>query len=122
LALFASLFFSSLSLFPPILPQSYFGLNVLGLLIYVWHRHHRKLPIGRTIQRDWEKEQLAVYEDAGEYDLADEFRENIERKRRLHGELERESRLPLGTKVLDVPLEEINGRSRHQSHRKGSKV
>jgi hypothetical protein len=29
LALFASLFFSSLSLFPPILPQAYFGLNVL---------------------------------------------------------------------------------------------
>lgn len=78
---------------------------VLGLLIYFWHRHHNKLPLKKSLKRDWEKEQLYVYEDAGEHDLADEFRENLARKRRLHGEEERGSILPIGTKVLDVPID-----------------
>src|SRR5579859_4239399 len=38
---------------------------VVGLLIYSWYRRRNKLPIGKTIKRDWEKEQLLVYEDAG---------------------------------------------------------
>ncbi len=77
---------------------------VLGLLIYSWHRRHSKLPITKTLPRNWEHEQLEVYEDAGEHDLADELRENLARKHRLNGEHDKASTLPLGTKVVDVPL------------------
>ncbi len=78
---------------------------VLGLIIYIWHRRHNKLPVTKSLKHNWEKEQLMVYEDAGEYELVEEFRENLARKRRLHGETELESKLPLGTKVVDVPLQ-----------------
>jgi basic amino acid/polyamine antiporter, APA family len=77
---------------------------ILGLLIYFWHRRRNKLPVRKSLERNWEKEQLHVYEDAGEYDMADELRENLARKRRLHGEQGIESRLPVGTQVLAVPL------------------
>src|SRR6266446_6589510 len=77
---------------------------VLGLLIYIWHRKRSKLPLRKSLKRDWEQEQLAVYKDAGEYDLADEFRENLVRKHHLQGERSKESKLPIGTKVLDVPV------------------
>jgi APA family basic amino acid/polyamine antiporter len=94
---------------------------VLGLLIYIWHRRRNKLPVGKTLKRDWEKEQLDVYKDAGEYDLADEFRENIARKRRLCGEYNSVSKLPPGTKVVDVPIQQ-NGSGKQHSNRKGNKV
>jgi APA family basic amino acid/polyamine antiporter len=77
---------------------------VLGLLIYVWHRRRNKLPVGKSLPRKWEKEQLLVYEDAGEHDLADELRENLARKRRLEGERQGESKLPPGTQVVNVPV------------------
>src|SRR6266699_3260520 len=75
---------------------------ILGLLIYFWHRRRNKLPLRKALKRNWEKEQLEVYEDAGEYDLADEFRENLQRKHQ--GEHVRESVLPVGTTVVDVPI------------------
>jgi APA family basic amino acid/polyamine antiporter len=94
---------------------------LLGLLIYAWYRRRRKLPIRKALKRDWEKEQLLVYEDAGEHDLADEYRENLARKRRLHHEQEEESRLPIGTQVLDVPIQaHSNGNNRRK--RKGDLV
>ncbi len=89
---------------------------ILGLLIYIWHRRRNKLPVKKSLKRNWEKEQMHVYEDAGEYELADELKENLARKRRLHGEQEIESRLPVGTQVLDVPLP-TNGN--HNRKRKG---
>jgi basic amino acid/polyamine antiporter, APA family len=91
---------------------------VLGLLIYSWYRRHRKLPITKPLKRDWEKEQLLVYEDAGEHELADEYRENLARKRRLYHEEESESKLPIGTQVLNVPIDDhANGENRRK--RKG---
>src|SRR5579864_6754362 len=92
---------------------------ILGLLIYIWHRHRKKLPITKSLNRNWEKEQLLVYEDAGEHDLADEFRENLERKRRLQGENERESSLPVGTKVLDVPIHAGSNGGNRRKHKGG---
>lgn len=83
---------------------------IMGIVIYLWHRRRNKLPLRKSLKRNWEKEQLHVYEDAGEYDLADELRENLARKRRLHGELEKESILPVGTRVLDVPLHAGSGK------------
>jgi APA family basic amino acid/polyamine antiporter len=94
---------------------------VLGLVLYSWHRRRQKLPIRKSVQRDWAEEQLQVYEDAGEDDLAEELRENLARKRRLHGEGERESRLPLGTKVLDVPLP-VGSNGEQQKKRKGGSI
>jgi APA family basic amino acid/polyamine antiporter len=91
---------------------------VLGLLIYFWHRRRNKLPFRKSLKRNWTKEQLLVYEDAAEHDLADELRENLERKRRLHGEGERESVLPIGTKVLDVPIH-TDASKEHRRKRKG---
>jgi len=91
---------------------------ILGLLIYFWYRRRSKLPIRKSLKRQWEKEQLDVYEDAGEYDLADELRENLERKRRLHGEHERESVLPVGTRVVDVPIE-VHSNGERRRKRKG---
>src|SRR6266699_4150992 len=91
---------------------------ILGILIYSWYRRHRKLPIRKSLKRNWEKEQLLVYEDAGVHDLADEFRENLERKRRLHHETDRESVLPIGTKVIDVPIT-TNSDNEHRWKRNG---
>jgi APA family basic amino acid/polyamine antiporter len=90
---------------------------LLGLLIYLWHRRREKLPLGKALQRDWVKEQLEVYEDAGEHDLADELRENLARKRRLQGE--HESALPLGTRVLSVPLPPDSRHHRVHKNNKG---
>jgi APA family basic amino acid/polyamine antiporter len=92
---------------------------ILGLLIYSWYRRHRKLPIRKALKRNWEKEQLLVYEDAGEYDLADEFRENLARKHRLHGEGERESVLPIGTKIIDVPIHTDASKDHRRKHKGG---
>ncbi len=75
---------------------------ILGLLIYFWHRRRNKLPLRKSLKRNWEKEQMEVYEDAGEYDLADEFRENLQRKHQ--GDHARESVLPVGTTVVNVPI------------------
>src|SRR5437763_13904010 len=91
-----------------------------GLLIYSWHRRRNKLPIRKSLKRNWEREQLEVYEDAGEYDLADEFHENIARKRRLCGEFDSVSKLPIGTKVVDVPIKPAASGKQH-SNRKGNK-
>jgi APA family basic amino acid/polyamine antiporter len=87
---------------------------VAGLLIYFLHRRRKKLPIRKSLKRNWEREQLHVYEDAGEYDMADEYRENLERKRRLHHETERESVLPIGTKVIDVPIQTNLDKDNHR--------
>jgi APA family basic amino acid/polyamine antiporter len=89
-----------------------------GLLIYTLYRRHKKIPIRKSLKRNWEKEQQLVYEDAGEYDMADEYRENLERKRRLHHETERESVLPIGTKVIDVPIHS-NSDNEHRWKRNG---
>ena len=91
---------------------------VLGLLIYSWYRRRNHLPVTRSLKRNWEEEQLRVYEDAGEYELANELRENLARKRRLHGELERKSRLPLGTHVVDVPIPP-HAHNEHHKKREG---
>lgn len=88
---------------------------VLGLIIFIWHRRRNKLPVRKSLKHNWEKEQLMVYEDAGEHELAEEFRENLARKRRLVGEAEHESKLPLGTKVVDVPIQR-NGSGNGSDH------
>jgi APA family basic amino acid/polyamine antiporter len=82
---------------------------VVGLLIYGGYRRRNGLPVYGGLARDWEREQLSVYEDAGEYELAEELRENLARKARLYGEQREEIRLPPGTQVLDVPIPSETG-------------
>ncbi len=94
------------------------GWIALGLFIYFLHRRRNKLPFRKSLKRDWTQEQLLVYEDAGEYDLADELRENLERKRRLHHETEHGSALPIGRKVIDVPIHTNSGNG-HRRKRNG---
>jgi APA family basic amino acid/polyamine antiporter len=94
---------------------------LLGLLIYVWHRRREKLPVWKALPRDWVKEQLEVYADAGEYEQAEELRENLARKRRLQGEHERTTALPLGARVLDVPLPSDTHPHRSRKQNKGEK-
>jgi APA family basic amino acid/polyamine antiporter len=88
------------------------GWLLLGLLIYVWHRKRSKLPIMGTIPRDWPQEQLKVYEDAEEYDLVEEFRENLARKRYLSGEERRERAAAPAARVVSVPLSALGERER----------
>ena len=78
---------------------------IVGLIIYFWYRHRSGLPLRKSLRRNWVQEQLEVYEDAGEGELADELRENLERKQRLYGESGIVSTLPIGTQVVDVPVE-----------------
>ena len=91
---------------------------IVGLLIYFWHRRRNKLPIRKALKHNWEKEQIEVYEDAGEYDLADEFRENLQRKHQ--GEHARESILPVGTKVVDVPIPSQHSNGSRNNRKGGS--
>lgn len=48
--------------------------GVIGFYIY---RRKRGLPFFRPKYRDWAKEQLAVYEESGETELAEEYREAL---------------------------------------------
>lgn len=54
----------------------------LGLVFFVLYRRRRKLPILGSVPRDWPAEQLAVYEESGEHELAAEFRDNLRRRHR----------------------------------------
>ena len=93
------------------------GWIVLGLLIYFFHRRRNKHPLRKSLPRNWEKEQIEVYEDAGEAELADELRENLLRKHRLSGESEKISALPIGTRVVEIPV----GQVKHDNHQKKQK-
>lgn len=54
----------------------------LGLIFYYFYRRSRGLPFLGSLKRNWAKEQLAVYEESGEHELAAEYRNALERRRR----------------------------------------
>ncbi|HLJ68804.1 MAG TPA: APC family permease [Chloroflexota bacterium] len=56
---------------------------VAGLGFYYLYRRHRGLPILRSIPREWSREQLEVYRESGETDLADEYQMALDRRSRL---------------------------------------
>ncbi len=56
----------------------------LGLLGYFFYRRQRKLAFYGSVKRDWPAEQLAVYEESGESELASEYRDALKDERR-HG-------------------------------------
>ncbi|MCL5256528.1 MAG: APC family permease [Chloroflexi bacterium] len=55
----------------------------LGLVIYLFYRRRAGLPLFGSIHYDWSKEQLEVYRDAGEAEMAEELEENLQRRDRL---------------------------------------
>jgi APA family basic amino acid/polyamine antiporter len=56
---------------------------IAGVLLYALYRRRVGLPVLRSIHRDWDAEQLAVYRDAGELEILEEFEENLQRRQRL---------------------------------------
>ncbi len=56
---------------------------VVGLTFYYFYRRRRGLPFRTSVKRDWPAEQIAAYEDSGEIELAEEYRENLRRRERL---------------------------------------
>ncbi len=49
---------------------------------YIWHRHRNGLPVFRSTQHDWDADQLEILADTGEWELYEQFKIEVERKRR----------------------------------------
>jgi len=47
---------------------------ILCFLYYVWYRKRNRLPVFKSLKRDWETEQKAVLESAEEFDLLEEYK------------------------------------------------
>ncbi|MGH2460540.1 MAG: APC family permease, partial [Chloroflexota bacterium] len=56
---------------------------VLGLILFWIYRHRIGCPFLGNYPHDWDREQIAVYRDAGELGILEEFEENLERRDRL---------------------------------------
>jgi APA family basic amino acid/polyamine antiporter len=57
---------------------------IVGLVGYYFYRRNRGLPFYGSLPRDWAAEQLEVYEESGERELADEYRTALRRHHRRH--------------------------------------
>jgi APA family basic amino acid/polyamine antiporter len=49
---------------------------------YIRHRYKRKLPIFRSTKHDWDADQLEILADTGEWELYEQFKIEVERKKR----------------------------------------
>lgn len=58
---------------------------LIGLVFYYFYRRRRGLPILGSVKRDWTAEQIHAYEDSGETELAEEYREALKRRGRIGG-------------------------------------
>jgi hypothetical protein len=50
---------------------------LLGLILYLVYRRHRRLPVLRSQKRDWVRAQTEVLRRAGEVELLDDYLANI---------------------------------------------
>jgi basic amino acid/polyamine antiporter, APA family len=50
---------------------------VLGVMLYIVYRNHRRLPLLRSQKRDWRKAQVEILRRAGELELMDEYTANL---------------------------------------------
>jgi basic amino acid/polyamine antiporter, APA family len=55
---------------------------VFGLIGYLTYRRRRGLPFLGSVRRNWAAQQLAVYEEAGETELVDEYKAALKRRAR----------------------------------------
>jgi APA family basic amino acid/polyamine antiporter len=53
------------------------GWLLLGLILYLVYRRHRRLPVLRSQKRDWVRAQTEVLRRAGEVELLDDYLANI---------------------------------------------
>lgn len=56
---------------------------IAGLGFYYVYRRHRRLPILKSVPRQWSQEQLEVYRESGETGLADEYQSALQRRARI---------------------------------------
>ena len=56
---------------------------VVGLAFYYFYRRQRGLPILGSVKRNWASQQIEVYRESGEIDLAEEYEDALERRKRL---------------------------------------
>jgi APA family basic amino acid/polyamine antiporter len=56
-----------------------------GLALYFLYRKRSGRPLLGSARHNWQKEQMAVYRDAGELEILEEFEENLDRRDRLVG-------------------------------------
>jgi len=54
------------------------------VVYYIWHRYRRGLPIFRSTKHDWDADQLEILADTGEWELYEQFKIEVERKKRNH--------------------------------------
>ncbi len=55
----------------------------LWIAYYVWYRRRMKRPVFKNIERDWATEQLEILADTGEWELYEQYRNELERRRRV---------------------------------------
>lgn len=56
---------------------------ILALIFYLFFRRRMKLPLFKSIKRDWEKEQKEILEEAEEFELLEEYNRALARRDRL---------------------------------------
>jgi APA family basic amino acid/polyamine antiporter len=61
---------------------------VAGLGFFYVYRRLRRLPVLRSVPRNWARDQLEVYRESGETELAEEYESALQRRRRLKKEQE----------------------------------
>ncbi|MFY9270276.1 MAG: APC family permease [Candidatus Manganitrophaceae bacterium] len=50
------------------------GWVLLWLGVYLWFRWSKKLPLFSSVRRDWEKDQIAIFTSAEEFDLLEQYK------------------------------------------------
>ncbi|MHB8140517.1 MAG: APC family permease [Vulcanimicrobiaceae bacterium] len=50
---------------------------VLGIIMYLGYRHHRKMPLLHSQKHEWRKQQVDILRNAGELELMDEYIANV---------------------------------------------
>jgi hypothetical protein len=49
---------------------------------YIWYRRRSGLPVLQSVKHDWNAEQLEILADTGEWELYEQFRIEVERRKR----------------------------------------
>jgi APA family basic amino acid/polyamine antiporter len=52
------------------------------VVYYIWYRWRSGLPVFRSVKRDWDAHQLEILADTGEWELYEQFKIEVERRKR----------------------------------------
>jgi APA family basic amino acid/polyamine antiporter len=53
------------------------------IVYYIWYRRKMKRPVFKSVPHDWASEQLEILADTGEWELYEQLRNELERRRRV---------------------------------------